>query len=64
MGNAVPMGAVYPMCLFQTPNVLLPYTLSDPLKGGAHGYTSQTSAFLLSDDGVRGVRCASDIEVR
>ena len=33
MGNAVPMGAtVYPICSFQTPNVLDHYTLSDPLR--------------------------------
>ena len=33
MGNAEPMTVkVYPMCSFQTPNVLLPYTLSDPLR--------------------------------
>ena len=32
MGNAKPMGAtVYSMCSFQMPNVLLPYTLSNPL---------------------------------
>ena len=33
MGNAVPMTVkVYPICSFQTPNVLLPYILSDALR--------------------------------
>lgn len=33
MGNAVPMGAkLYPMSSFHMLNVLLPYTLSDPLR--------------------------------
>ena len=33
MGNVVPMIVkVYPKCLFQMPNILLPYALLDPLK--------------------------------
>ena len=33
MGNAVPMTVkVYPVRSFQKPDVLLPYTLSDPLR--------------------------------